>query len=108
VYFDFDSAELRPESITELERVVKFMNDIPTSTAQIVGHTDSIGTEQYNLALSERRAKSVYDYLTSRGVDPSRLQAIGRGEAEPVATNETAEGRQLNRRVMLIRTDGGR
>jgi outer membrane protein OmpA-like peptidoglycan-associated protein len=108
VYFDFDSAELRPESITELERVVRFMNDIPTSTAQIVGHTDSVGTEQYNLALSERRAKSVYDYLASRGVDPSRLQAIGRGEAEPVATNETAEGRQLNRRVMLIRTDGGR
>jgi OOP family OmpA-OmpF porin len=108
VYFDFDRAELRPESITELERVVKFMNDIPTSTAQIVGYTDSVGTDQYNLALSDRRAKSVYDYLTSRGVDPSRLQAIGRGEADPVATNETADGRQLNRRVMLIRTDGGR
>jgi OOP family OmpA-OmpF porin len=107
VYFDFDSAELRPESITELERVVKFMNDIPTVTALIEGHTDSIGTEAYNLALSDRRAKSVYDYLASRGVNPSRLQALGKGETEPVADNATEAGRQLNRRVMLIRTDGG-
>ena len=108
VYFDFDSAELRPESITELERVVKFMNDIPDSTALIEGHTDSVGTDQYNLGLSDRRAKSVYDYLASRGVSPARLQSIGKGEANPVASNETAEGRALNRRVMLIRTDGGR
>jgi outer membrane protein OmpA-like peptidoglycan-associated protein len=107
VYFDFDSAELRPESITELERVVRFMNDIPSSTALVEGHTDSIGTEAYNLALSDRRAKAVYDYLTSRGVDPSRLRSVGLGEANPVASNETAEGRQLNRRVMLIRTDSG-
>ena len=84
------------------------MNDIPTSTAKIVGHTDSIGTEQYNQALSERRAKAVFDYLASRGVSPSRMQAIGMGESDPVADNATAEGRQLNRRVMLIRTDGGR
>jgi OOP family OmpA-OmpF porin len=108
VYFDFDRSELRPESITELERVVQFMNDIPTSTAKIVGHTDSIGTEEYNQALSERRAKAVFDYLASRGVSPSRMQSIGMGESEPVADNATAEGRQLNRRVMLIRTDGGR
>jgi OOP family OmpA-OmpF porin len=107
VYFDFDSAELRPESITELERVVRFMNDIPSSTALVEGHTDSISTEQYNLALSDRRAKAVYDYLTSRGVDPARLRSVGLGEANPVASNETAEGRQLNRRVMLIRTDSG-
>ncbi len=107
VYFDFDSAELRPESITELERVVRFMNDIPSSTALVEGHTDSIGTEEYNLALSDRRAKAVFDYLSSRGVDPARLRSVGMGEANPVASNETAEGRQLNRRVMLIRTDSG-
>jgi len=107
VYFDFDSAELRPESITELERVVKFMNDLPEVTALIEGHTDSIGTEAYNLALSDRRAKSVFDYLASRGISPSRMRTIGKGEADPVADNATAEGRQLNRRVMLIRTDGG-
>jgi len=108
VYFDFDKSELRPESITELERVVQFMNDIPTSTAKIVGHTDSVGTEEYNQALSDRRAKAVFDYLASRGVNPSRMQAIGMGESDPVADNATEAGRQLNRRVMLIRTDGGR
>ena len=107
VLFDFDSAELRPESITELERVVTFMNDVPFATALIEGHTDSVGSDAYNLKLSDRRAKSVYDYLTSRGVDPARLSSIGHGEAKPIADNATDEGRQLNRRVMLIRTDSG-
>jgi OOP family OmpA-OmpF porin len=107
VLFDFDSAELRPESITELERVVTFMNDVPFATSLIEGHTDSVGTEEYNLKLSDRRAKAVYDYLTSRGVDPARLSSIGHGESKPIADNATAEGRQLNRRVMLIRTDTG-
>ena len=105
VLFDFDKSELRPESITELERVVKFMNDVPFATAKIDGHTDSVGTEAYNLALSDRRAKAVFDYLTSRGVDPSRLKSQGFGEANPIASNDTAEGRQQNRRVMLNRTD---
>ena len=105
--FDFDSAELRPESITELERLVKFMNDVPFATALIEGHTDSVGADAYNLALSDRRAKSVFDYLTSRGVDPARLKSVGKGESEPVADNATDEGRQENRRVLLIRTDTG-
>jgi OmpA-OmpF porin, OOP family len=105
VLFDFDSAELRPESITELERVVKFMNDVSIATVLVEGHTDSVGTEAYNQALSDRRAKSVFDYLTSRGVDPARMKSIGHGELKPIAPNDTAEGRQLNRRVMLIRTD---
>jgi len=105
--FDFDSAELRPESITELERLVTFMGDVSFATALIEGHTDSVGTEAYNLALSDRRAKSVFDYLTSRGVDPARLSSVGHGELKPIADNATAEGRQLNRRVMLIRTDTG-
>ena len=107
VLFDFDSAELRPESITELERLVKLMNDVPFATALIEGHTDSVGADAYNLALSDRRAKSVFDYLTSRGVDPARLKSIGKGESEPVAENTTEEGRQENRRVLLIRTDTG-
>jgi outer membrane protein OmpA-like peptidoglycan-associated protein len=75
--------------------------------ALIEGHTDSIGSEAYNPALSDRRAKSVFDYLTSRGVDPARLSSIGKGETMPIADNSTAEGRQQNRRVMLIRTDTG-
>jgi len=105
--FDFDSAELRPESINELERLVKLMGDVPFATALIEGHTDSIGSDAYNLKLSDRRAKAVYDYLTSRGVDPARLSSIGHGESKPIADNATEEGRQLNRRVMLIRTDSG-
>jgi outer membrane protein W/outer membrane protein OmpA-like peptidoglycan-associated protein len=105
--FDFDSAELRPESITELERLVSFMNNVPFATALIEGHTDSVGADAYNLALSDRRAKSVFDYLTSRGVDPARVKSVGKGETEPVADNSTEEGRQENRRVLLIRTDTG-
>jgi len=110
--FDFDSAELRPESIEELERLVKFMGDVPFATALIEGHTDSKGSDAYNLKLSDRRAKSVFDYLTSRGVDPARLSSIGYGETKPIAPNDidgkdNPEGRQLNRRVMLIRTDSG-
>jgi outer membrane protein len=105
--FDFDSAELRPESITELERVVKFMNDVPFAATLIQGHTDSVGGDDYNLKLSDRRAKAVFDYLSSRGVDPARVKSEGKGEAEPIADNKTAEGRQENRRVMLIRTDSG-
>ena len=77
--FDFDSAELRPESITELERVVKFMGDVPFAKAMVEGHTDSKGTDEYNQALSDRRAKSVFDYLTSRGVDPARAELGGQG-----------------------------
>jgi outer membrane protein len=106
--FDFDSAELRPESISELERVVKFMGDVPFGTALIEGHTDNVGGDDYNMKLSDRRAKAVFDYLTSRGVDPARLKSIGKGETAPIADNSTAEGRQQNRRVMLIRTDTGR
>jgi outer membrane protein OmpA-like peptidoglycan-associated protein len=73
----------------------------------VEGHTDSVGTEEYNLALSDRRAKAVFDYLSSRGVDPARVSSVGKGESAPIADNTTAEGRQLNRRVMLIRTDSG-
>ena len=105
--FDFDSAELRPESITELERVVTFMSDVPFAKSMIEGHTDSKGSDAYNLKLSDRRAKAVFDYLTSRGVDPARLSSVGKGESAPIADNATEEGRQENRRVMLIRTDSG-
>jgi OOP family OmpA-OmpF porin len=83
------------------------MNDVPFATAEIDGYTDSVGTDAYNVKLSDRRAKAVFDYLTSRGVDPARLKSMGYGEANPIADNKTAEGRQQNRRVMLIRTDTG-
>ena len=105
--FDFDSAELRPESITELERVVKFMGDVPFAKTMVEGHTDSVGADAYNMSLSDRRAKAVFDYLSSRGVDPARMSSVGKGETAPIADNATADGRQENRRVMLIRTDSG-
>jgi OOP family OmpA-OmpF porin len=107
ILFDFDSAELRPESIDELERVVKFMGDVPFATVLVEGHTDSIGSDAYNMGLSDRRAKAVFDYLSSRGVDPARMSSVGYGETRPIADNATDEGRQQNRRVMLIRTDTG-
>jgi OOP family OmpA-OmpF porin len=107
ILFDFDSAELRPESIDELERVVKFMGDVPFATVLIEGHTDSIGSDAYNMGLSDRRAKAVFDYLSSRGVNPARMSSVGYGETRPIADNATEEGRQQNRRVMLIRTDTG-
>ena len=112
VNFAFDSSELTPESITELERVVTFMNDVSFATARIEGYTDSKGTKEYNLALSDRRAKAVLDYLTSRGVNPDRLTWKGFGMENPIAPNtidgkDNPEGRAKNRRVMLIRTDSG-
>ena len=112
VNFAFDSSELTPESISELERVVTFMNDVSFATARIEGYTDSKGTKEYNLALSDRRAKAVLDYLTSRGVNPDRLTWKGFGMENPIAPNtidgkDNPEGRAKNRRVMLIRTDSG-
>jgi outer membrane protein OmpA-like peptidoglycan-associated protein len=71
------------------------------ATAKIDGHTDSVGSEEYNLALSDRRAKAVFDYLTSRGVDPSRLKSQGFGESNPIAPNDTEAGRAQNRRVEI-------
>jgi len=100
--FDFDSSKLRPESVNILDKAVDWLNEFPTVTGVIEGHTDSVGTDAYNQGLSERRAKAVYDYLVSKGIDASRLSWKGFGESKPVATNETAEGRQLNRRIVLV------
>jgi OOP family OmpA-OmpF porin len=72
---------------------------------EVAGHTDSVGTDQYNQGLSERRANSVRDYLVEQGVRASRLTAVGYGENRPVATNDTADGRQENRRVELVVLD---
>ena len=101
--FDFDSDALRPEHYSEIERVAEFMNEYPGTTAQLEGHTDSRGTEAYNQALSERRAYSVRDYLIDESdIDPRRITAVGYGESDPVATNDTDEGRQRNRRVNAV------
>ena len=101
VYFDFDSAELRPESITELERVVTFMGDVPFAKALVEGHTDSVGSAEYNQGLSERRANAVKEYLVSQGIEKNRVYTEGKGEKQPVADNKTKEGRAKNRRVEI-------
>ena len=99
-YFDFDKSFLRPEGKETLDALVGDMGDL-NSVAEItaVGHTDSIGTDEYNQGLSERRAASVKDYLVDQGVPADRIETMGMGESQPVATNETREGRQQNRRV---------
>ena len=102
VSFDFDSAAIKPAFRPTLDKVAEVIKRYDRTVVHIIGHTDSIGSEAYNQALSERRARSVMEYFISQGVDASRLRAEGRGETEPRASNDTEAGRQLNRRVELI------
>ncbi|WJW74794.1 OmpA family protein [Thiohalobacter sp. IOR34] len=102
VSFDFDSARLKSAFLPTLDKVAEILKRYDQTLVHVIGHTDSIGSEAYNQRLSERRAQSVVDYLVSRGVPRQRLHAEGRGEREPRASNATAAGRQLNRRVELI------
>jgi len=99
--FAFDKWNLTEEAVTELNKVVKWLNDNPDIKVQIDGHTDNYGTAQYNQRLSEDRAKSVYNYFVEHGVNASRLSWRGYSLHVPIADNSTAEGRQLNRRVEL-------
>ena len=99
VFFDFDKYDLRSESFVELDRVVKLLNENPAIEIEMSAHTDSRGADDYNLKLSDNRAKSVMDYIVSKGIAASRITSKGYGETKPVATNDTDEGRQLNRRV---------
>ncbi len=102
LFFDYDKDNLKPESIPELRRVITLLNEhIPASVIEISGHTDNRGSDAYNENLSQRRAASVVKFLVFNGVDPERLVPKGYGEIVPIATNETDEGRALNRRVEL-------
>jgi len=99
IFFDFNKATLRTESIAELDRLYKLLVDISTLKIEILGHTDNVGSATYNQQLSENRAKSVVNYLTEKGIAVERLQYKGYGFTQPVATNDTPEGRQINRRT---------
>lgn len=99
IYFDFDKTTLKEESFVELNKVVDFLNQNQHVSVEIAGHTDSKGSDQYNLNLSQGRSQSVVDYLISQGISTSRLQAHGYGETKPIDTNDTDEGRANNRRV---------
>jgi outer membrane protein OmpA-like peptidoglycan-associated protein len=102
VLFDTGSDVLKPGADQEIDRVAQFLQGQSSVKLRIEGHTDSTGSSSYNEALSQRRANAVYQALVSDGVDPTRIQAVGRGMQLPVATNDTAAGRQQNRRVELI------
>jgi outer membrane protein OmpA-like peptidoglycan-associated protein len=102
VLFISGHAELRAGASGNLNKLVSFLNRYPQRSAVIEGYTDSVGTEDYNQGLSQRRADSVRSYLIAQGVASSRLDATGKGESHPVADNASAEGRQQNRRVEVI------
>jgi len=99
IYFDFDKATLKSESFVELDKVVDFLKSNPSVSIEISGHTDSKGSDTYNENLSQGRSQSVVDYIIGQGIDSSRLEAHGYGEAKPIDSNDTEEGRANNRRV---------
>jgi outer membrane protein OmpA-like peptidoglycan-associated protein len=105
IHFNFDDATIRSSSNQLLEQIAVTMQNNPLWTLLITGHTDSIGKAGYNEELSLRRAESVKQALMMRGVAPVRLATAGAGASQPIASNETLEGRALNRRVVLTRTD---
>ena len=101
--FDIDKADIKPEFHDEMAKVGDFMNTYPNTTAIIEGHTDNVASPEYNMALSQRRAESVVNYLADKfGIDRSRLQAKGYGLTRPIADNSTDEGKQKNRRIEAI------
>jgi len=99
IFFEFGKFDLLPESYPELNRLAEFLQKNPEIKIQINGYTDNIGTNKDNQILSQKRADAVRDYLISKGIEANRIGAIGYGEKVPIATNETDEGRALNRRV---------
>jgi len=101
VLFDIDSAALKPGAYNEISRVTNVLNQYPQTSIQVAGHTDNTGSEEHNQALSERRAASVKNALIDQGVSAMRITTVGFGETQPIASNYTAEGRQLNRRVVI-------
>ena len=101
VHFDFDRFNLRPDALKILDEAITRLQANPTLNVTIEGHCDSVGTAEYNLALGERRSNSVRDYLVSRGITMNRLRTVSYGEERPIADNDTAAGRAMNRRAHL-------
>jgi outer membrane protein OmpA-like peptidoglycan-associated protein len=99
VFFDFNKATIRPESRTALRYLIDFLKEHTAYRIEIAGHTDSVGTAEFNLRLSRERAEAVRDYLIAKGIAANRLVAKGYGATKPRATNDTEEGRQQNRRT---------
>jgi outer membrane protein OmpA-like peptidoglycan-associated protein len=102
VLFDIDSAIIKPAARGALDQAAQVITEFPKTAVVAQGHTDATGTEAHNQDLSDRRAGAVVAYLAGRGIDSSRMAAIGYGEGQPVASNDTTSGRALNRRVDLL------
>jgi outer membrane protein OmpA-like peptidoglycan-associated protein len=102
IFFDFDKSTLKKASFFELNRVAQFMRENPTVKIRLCGHTDYKGTKEYNMTLSNDRAKAAYEYLIKKGVPPTRLEYKGFGAEQPIADNKTDEGRALNRRTEIL------
>lgn len=105
VLFDTGQATLKPGAMSAINRLATFLSQNPQTKVLVEGHTDSRGGDDYNIGLSERRARSVATELESRGIADSQIQTLGRGKDMPVATNDTAAGRQQNRRVEIVFSD---
>ena len=101
ILFDFGRADLRPQVQSDLRQLASSLQSYPDHDAVIVGHTDNVGSDGFNQGLSERRANAVSNFLSANGVSMARMRTVGMGESQPIASNETAEGRQLNRRVEI-------
>ncbi|HUV36949.1 MAG TPA: OmpA family protein [Patescibacteria group bacterium] len=101
ILFDVNKAGLRPVAMTNLDKLAAILNKYNDTDVLIEGHTDSTGPEEYNLDLSRKRAQSVANHIATQQVDATRFTIMGYGESQPIATNETNEGRQQNRRVEL-------
>jgi outer membrane protein OmpA-like peptidoglycan-associated protein len=107
ILFAFDSSAVSGQAQSDLFAVAQSLNNYPNSTVNVIGHADNTGEAAYNQQLSEDRARAVAGVLTSAGVSPARINAFGRGEDAPIASNQTAQGQALNRRVEIIITPQG-
>ena len=100
--FETGKSDLKANAHANLAKLVAVLNQQPNRSLVIEGHTDSVGSESFNQALSQRRADSVKAYLIGQGVAANRITAVGKGESSPVASNDSSSGRQLNRRVEIV------
>lgn len=104
VLFGYDRADLGTSAQTNLDQLVNILNRYPDTDIQIIGHTDSKGSHDYNMSLSDRRSTAVVAYLRNKGIASGRATAVGKGETDPIASNDTEEGRAQNRRVEFVIT----
>ena len=102
ITFDVNKADIKDESMVEINRIKKLMDENPELKYEVQGHTDSTGTPESNQKLSEKRAQAIVDKMVELGVSPNRLKAVGKGETSPIGDNNTEAGRAKNRRVEFV------